>query len=159
MASIYKKIPGIGTGRGGGFQIASRSRLYAAPDHLLILMSTGYTEEYKRLFFRDIRSVEVRRTKAQLWGGLVSGFITVFCGLLYFARLPIVLVAFFCFIFGLWFVINLVRGPTCDCYASTNVQTLKLPAPRRVNKIATMIQYLRTQTAAFDSVEAPQPVV
>jgi hypothetical protein len=157
MAKIYQKIPGIGTGR-GSFQIASRSRVYTAPDHLLIVQSTGYTEEYKRIFFRDIRYIDVRKTNGQIWLAAISGVLTLLFFLLYFAHVPGGLVAVFCFPFAIWFLANFLRGPTCECYISTNVQTLKLPAPRRVKKVATLIEFLRAQTAAFDSVDAPQPL-
>ena len=157
MAKIYRKIPGIGTGR-GSFQIASRSRVYTAPDHLLIVHSTGYTEEYKRIFFQDVRYIEIRHTNGQFWNGLISAVITLLFSLLYFAQVPGGLVVFFCFPFGIWFLTNLLRGPTCECYISTNVQTLKLPAPKRVKKITTLVEFLRAQTAALDSVNAPQQV-
>jgi hypothetical protein len=157
MAKIYQKIRGIGTGR-GSFQIASRSRVYTARDHLLVMQSTGYTEEYKRIFFRDVRSVEVRHTNGQFWNGLISAIITLLLSLTYFVYVPRGLVAVFCFPFAVWFLANLLRGPTCECYINTNVQTLKLPAPRRVKKVAMLIEFLRAQTAAFDSADAPQPV-
>jgi hypothetical protein len=157
MAKIYQKIPGIGTGR-GSFQIASRSRVYTAPDHLLVVQSTGYTEEYKRIFFRDIRSVDVRKTNGQVRSAVISAILTLLLALLYFVKVPVIAVTLFCAPFLVWFLINLFRGPTCECYISTNVQTLKLPAPRRVKKVATLIEFLRAQTAAFDSADAPQPV-
>jgi hypothetical protein len=157
MAKIYQKIPGIGTGR-GSFQLASRARVFTAPDHLLVVQSTGYTEEYKRVFFRDIRSIDVRKTNGQVWLAVISGAMTLLIFLLYFAHLPWGFVAVFCFPFAVWFLVNLLRGPTCECYISTNVQTLKLPAPRRVKKVATLIEFLHTQTAAFDSINAPQQV-
>jgi hypothetical protein len=157
MAKIYQKIPGIGTGR-GSFQIATRSRVYTAPDHLLVVQSTGYTEEYKRLFFRDIRYVDVRKTNGQIRSAVISAILTLLLALLYFTGIPVIAVAFFCAPFLIWFIINLFRGPTCECYIGTNVQTLKLPAPRRMKKVATLMEFLRAQTAAFDSVEARQPV-
>lgn len=55
--------------------------------------------------------------------------------------------------FLVWFIINLVLGPTVECYISTNVQTLKLPAPRRRKKVTALINFLREQTAAFSPVE------
>jgi len=158
MAKNYRKIPGVGTGR-GSLQIAARSRLFTAKDHLLIVQSTGYTEEYKRVFFRDIRYIDVRKTKGQARIAVVTAILTLLLALLYFAKLPVILVALFCSPFVAWFIVNLFRGPTCECYISTNVQTLKLPAPRRMNKIATLINFLRAQTAAFDSVDTPQPTV
>jgi len=155
-SSIYKKIPGVGTGR-GGFQIASRSRLYQAPDHLLILQSTGYTEEYKRLFFRDIRAVEVRDSQGQIWRAVVSAVITVLLALTYFVYVPWGLVVVFCFPFVIWFIANLVWGPMCVCYISTNIQTLKIPAPQRRKKLDAFIQFLNGRIATSDSVGTPQP--
>jgi hypothetical protein len=158
MAKTYQKIPGVGTGR-GSLQVASRSRLYTAADHLLIVQSTGYTEEYKRIFFRDIRYVDVRKTKLQGRIAVGTAIVTLLLALFYFAGLPILLVALFCSPFVIWFIVNIVRGPTCECYISTNVQTLKLPAPRRMNKVATLINYLRSRMAEFDPAAAPQPTV
>jgi len=157
MAKFYQKIPGIGTGR-GGFQIASRSRIFAAPDHLLVVQSTGFTEEYKRIFFRDIRYVEVRKTNGHVHIAVISAVLTLLLALLYFADIPVIVVALFCAPFLAWFIINLVLGPICECYISTNVQTLKLPTPRRMKKVSKLIEFLRAQTAAFDSVDASQPV-
>ena len=157
MATIYRKIPGLGTGR-GGLQVAARSRLYTAADHLLVLQSTGYTEEYKRIFFRDIRCIDVHKTTMQQWSGVISGVLTLLIFLLYFINVPGGLVAVFCFPFVIWFTVNLRRGPTCECYISTHVQTLKLPTPRREKKVATLIAFLRTQAAAFAPADAPQPV-
>jgi hypothetical protein len=157
MAKIYEIIPGLGTGR-GNLQIAVRSRIYRGPDHLLILQSTGYTEEYKRIFYRDIRYVEIRKTQAQIWHAVISGVFLLLVFLLYFVHVPGGLVAVFCFPFFIWFLANLLRGPTCDCFVSTNVQTLKIPAPGRMKKVPIIINFLRTRTAAFDSIETSQPV-
>ena len=156
MDKIYDKIPGLGTGR-GSFQVGIRSRLYRAPDHLLIIQSSGFTEDYKRIFFRDIRYVEVRKTQAQLINAIVSAVLTVLIGLLYFATVPWGLVIVFCFPFAIWFLANIVWGPTVECCISTNVQTLKLSTPRRRKKVPVLINFLREQTAAFQPVETTQP--
>ena len=52
-----------------------------------------------------------------------------------------------------WFLVDLVHGPDCQCYISTNVQTLKIPTPRRRKKVDMLIDFLREQTAAFQPVE------
>jgi hypothetical protein len=152
MAKTYEKIPGLGSGR-GGLQVAVRSRMYRGPDHLLIVQSTGYTEEYKRIFYRDIRYVEVRPTQGQVIGGVISGLLTALLALLYFVpSMPVVAVILICSPFLVWFIINLVRGPTVECFISTNVQTLKMPTPRRRKKVDALINFLREQTAAFEPV-------
>ena len=151
MAKTYKKIPGVGTGV-SSFQAAARSRIFTASDHLLIMQSTFFTEEYKRIFFRDIRYVEIRPTTAQVWMAVVSGILTVLIGLLYFLYLPVVAVVIFSSPFVVWFVLNLILGPTCKCYIGTKVQTLELPAPKRVKKVATLIAFLRAQTVGSNPV-------
>jgi hypothetical protein len=153
MAKVYDKIPGLGSGR-GGLQVAMRTRLYRGPDHLLIVQSTGYTEEYKRVFFRDIRYVEVRHTNGQTVQAIVLMVIAMLISLLYFATVPVVAVVLLASPFVIWFVLNLVWGPTCACFVSTNVQTLQLPTPRRLKKVAQFVAFLREQTATFDT--APQ---
>jgi hypothetical protein len=159
MEKIYEKIPGLGTGR-GGLQLAMRSRMYRGPDHLLIVQSTGYTEEYKRVFFRDIRYVEVRETQGQLVSTIVSGVLTSGLAFLYFAHeIPIIGIILICAPFAVWFILNLVWGPTVVCHISTNVQTLKLPTPRRRKQVGVLIDFLREQTAAFEPIENAQPSV
>jgi uncharacterized integral membrane protein len=157
MAKVYKKIPGMGSGRGRA-QPAMRSRIYSGPDHLLVVQSTGYTEEYKRIFYRDIRYVEVRRNRAQLWQAIFSGSLMGFLLLiLILVRTQMVVFAVLSFPLFIWFMINLFRGSTCDCYISTSVQTLLLPAPSRKNKVPKLIQFLRTQTEAIEPVAPEQP--
>jgi len=156
MPKIYKKIPGIGSGA-AGFRPAARARLFTAPDHLLIMQSTFFTEEYKRVFFRDIRYIDVRQTNGQIWMAVVSAILTLLIALLYFVSLPAIATVIFCTPFAVWFILNLYFGPTCKCYISTNVQTLQLPAPGRMKKVATLIAYIRTQAAAFNPVDTSQP--
>ena len=52
----YQKLPGRGVGFTG------YSRLFVGPDHLLLVWSTGYSEHYRRFFFRDIQAFLVART-------------------------------------------------------------------------------------------------
>lgn len=157
MASEYSKIPGIGTGR-GSFQVALRARLYQGPDHLLIVYSTGYTEEYKRIFYRDIRYVEVKKSDRAIWYGLISGsamLLLILCALANpGATIPILI---FGIPFLIWFVINLLLGSGCVCRINTNVQTLELPAPRRKRKVAFLIDFLRSKTEAVNTSTTEQP--
>jgi len=158
MAKVYNPIPGIGSGR-GRLQVLIRSRIYSGPDHLLIVLSTGYTEEYKRIFYRDIRYIDVRKNRGQLWQTIISGVIFLLLLLIFYLANAPTLVAVICSLpIVIWILVNLFRGPTCDCYISTNVQTLKLPVPGRARKVTKLISFLRTQTAAFESAEMTQPV-
>jgi len=158
MAKIYTKIPGVGTGR-GGLQPLVRSRLYQGPDHLLVVSSTGYTEDYKRIFYRDIRCIDLRPNRSQIWQGIIS--IIMFLSLVvifYLTQLSMLPSLIFSGPFALWFILNLYFGRTCDCYISTPVQTLKLPTPRRVNKVDKFIDFLRAKTAAASPAPTESPV-
>jgi hypothetical protein len=149
MASLYAKIPGLGTGR-GVLQLGLRCRIYAAPDHLLIVFSTGYSEEYKRIFYQDIHYLVIRKTHGQVRQGMISGLF-VLAGVspfLFGASRPVAITfATISFPFFIWFLVNLLRGPACECQVNTAVQTLKLPVPRRMNKVSLMIDFLRSKTA------------
>jgi hypothetical protein len=156
MAKVYTTIPGVGTGR-GKLQLATRSRLFQGPDHFLVVQSTGLTEEYRRIFYRDVRWVEIRPTRGFVVQAIISSVVTFLLALLYFAYVPAILVVVLCAPTAIWFVVNLLGGPTCDCYISTNVQTLLIPAPGRHKKVAPFIGFLRDKVAAAAPVSPPQP--
>lgn len=151
MKNDYKPIKGLGTGW-GGLQLGVRSRLYQGPDHLLIVLNSGYTEEYKRVFYRDVRYVVARDSNdqtVQAWLA-VAGFLI--CSLFFFFGhwgLGIVFTA----PFVLWFAVNVLRGSTCRAYVNTDVQTLELPIPRRVGKLPLLIAFLNGKMASGQ----PQP--
>jgi hypothetical protein len=145
MAKTYFPILGVGTGR-FGLQLAMRSRIYQGPDHLLVIQSTGYTEEYKRIFYRDIRYVEVRPNQRRVVLGFVLAALIAAFALLLFVSLVAGLILMAPFVIAL--VFHLVRGPTCDCYVTTGVQTLKVPTPRRRSKVARFIAFLREKAEA-----------
>jgi hypothetical protein len=144
MKSDYKPIPGVGTGR-GSFRVALRTRIYEGPDHLLLLQSTGYTEEYKRVFYRDIRYVVCRKDKSQLYQGITSALLLFGALALGLVDVPWTIVISLSFLPLLWFIVNLLRGPTCRCYVNTDVQTLEIPVPRRIGKIPALITFLNSK--------------
>ncbi len=146
MAKTYSAIPGIGTGR-FSLQLAVRNRIYQGPDHLLVVQSTGYTEEYRRIFYRDIRYIDIRPSRRQLWVGLVQALCILALALLLFV-LPLAVGLFFLAPFVIVFIFNLAGGPACDCYVTTGVQTLKIPTPRRRAKVPTFIAFLREKAGA-----------
>lgn len=146
MARTYLPIPGVGTGR-FSLQLAVRNRMYQGPDHLLVVQSTGYTEEYKRIFYRNIRYVDVRASRRHIWQGVIFGSVILVLGLLLFV-LPMVLGLIFLAPFVIVFLVNLARGPACDCYVTTGVQTLRLPTPRRRDKVAAFIAFIREKAEA-----------
>jgi hypothetical protein len=157
VAEIYHPIPKIGTGR-FGFQVALRTRLYAGPDHLLTVQSTGYTEEYKRVFYKDIRYLMVVPTLTQIWQGIVSGAIIALILVSHVWGLPWVAVGILGTPFLIWFAANFLLGPTCRCYLNTHVQTVPLPAPRRMKKVPILRAFLQSQIPSSPPAGAEQPV-
>jgi hypothetical protein len=143
MKKQYKPIKGIGTGRGK--LAAIRTRLYEGPDHLLLVQSAGYTEEYKRVFYRDVRYAIARKDQGQVWQGVVSGCFFLAACLLFLTPMHPVGVAIICFPFLIWFVLNLVLGPTCRIYINTDVQTIELPVPRRLGRLPKLVTFLNTK--------------
>lgn len=144
MSKTYTNIPGIGTGR-GTFRLAMRSRLYQAADHLLVVQSSGFTEDYRRFFYRDIRCVVIRKTQQYLWTNVVLAAIILLLCLLRLQSVPWLVVAMLCFIPGVLLIVNLVRGPTCSCHITTSVQTVNLPTPQRLGKVPLFIEFLKTK--------------
>ena len=143
MKNGYQTIKGIGR---SGFQVGLRSKLYQGTDHLLLVQSTGYTEEYKRIFFKNIRYIVARRTQGQIWQGLISGLLFAAICLLYLTSLPFGFTLALSLPFLIWFIINLARGTSCRVSVSTDIQTLDLPTPSRVGKIPVLINLLREKT-------------
>src|SRR5438270_10777538 len=75
--SIYRSFGGKGA------TLTYYARLYLGPDHLLQTASTGYSETYKRFYFRDIQAIVIRKTNARLFWTffwLLPAFIVAFLG-------------------------------------------------------------------------------
>jgi hypothetical protein len=138
--------------------------LWLGSDHLLVVQSTGYTEDYRRIQLRDIQGVfviesERRNGWAVLWiclGMLGAGFF----GINFFSTddLPIkslVLLAI-AVIGGLW---NHLLGETCKVYVLTGVQTLELPSLVRRYKVKKVLARLEPLIAdAQRTLASPVPV-
>jgi hypothetical protein len=157
MKKDYFPIPGLGTGR-GSFRVGMRHRLYQGADHLLLIQSTGFTDDYRRLYYRDIGCVVVRVTQRR---DIISIVLIALVGLILLLRLanaPWVVLVGLCIPPLVLFVINLVRGPTCTCYITTRVQTVEVPTPQRLSKAPRLIEFLRTKLAeSTDAASAPVP--
>src|SRR5881409_101596 len=109
-ARTYRPLPGRAAG------LAWYHRLWLGPDHLLAVRSFGFTEEYKRFYFRDIQAILIGRTDSwKRWN-------LIWC----VASTLVVLVSLMAtrgVVQGLWlglgglffglFLVNLLGGPTC----------------------------------------------
>jgi hypothetical protein len=137
----------------GGFALvsAARSNLWLGQDHLLSVETEGYTESYKRFYFRDLQAITLRKTPRMLVLGLVTGALTGFFVLLT-VGVSEVEGKWFCgvlaAVFAVPFVLNLIYGPTCACQLRTAVQTEDVPSLGRVRRARKIIARLRPLIAA-----------
>ena len=128
----------------------SRSSLWLGYDHLLFVECTGYTETYKRFYFRDIQAFTICQTKTRAVWNWVLGALTALCAL------PILLwhengiesgaVIFFGIIllfFAALLLLNNFFGATCACQIRTAVQTEDLPSLCRVRQTRKVLDKIR----------------
>lgn len=131
----YRQLPGRGRKRGGFITITRiRARLWAGKDHLLCLFSTGYTEEYKRFYYRDIQAIVMRKTGRGAAGNIFSAlFLLLFAAFAMTATTPAGAAVLWIVtgLAALVLVVNLLRGPTCICHLQTAVSREELPSLSR----------------------------
>jgi hypothetical protein len=126
-------------------------------DHLLQVSSTGYSELYKRFYFRDIQAITIRKTGwASVWtilfAVLILGFFLLGFDLAGVGRRVLWGIAG---IFLACLVVHLRLGPACVCHIRTAVQLERLPTLRRVkaarktiNRIKPLIAEAQGQLSA-----------
>ncbi len=140
MDKEYVKIAGR-----GGFT-TFQSRLWLAKDHILQVTSTGYTENYKRFYFRDIRGMTVTQTSWRVYWNII------WLSLAALAATPILfsretaIVWIFGTISGLFLLgaaINSLKGTTCIFQISTAIQTEKLASLSRVGRARKFMERMR----------------
>jgi hypothetical protein len=134
----YRRLPGRGT-RVDGNRLFAVSRsictLWQGSDHLLLVDRTGFSETYKRLYFRDIQAVMIRKTAKGAVGNYVMGLLALLFFLWAMAvsnlpgRVALWIIGGFLALFTL---VNLLRGPTCVTHIKTPVQTEQLPSWNRL---------------------------
>ena len=149
MSQEYQPLPGRGTRREGNFVVAlsvRRSRLWLGKDHLLLVDYSSVHQDLKRFYFRHIQALTVRRTARWSTLSLVFGLLAAVFTLLllnfngdperYFLGLAVGL-------FGLLLLINLLKGPTAECFIQTAVQSEKLPSLGRLRNARKVLARLR----------------
>jgi hypothetical protein len=170
--SIYRRL----TGRKRS--LSGYSQLWLGPDHVLMVKSTRFTEQYQRFALADIQAIVVTslpdRTVAQMAGVAVavvwmlllltvsSTFAKVFFAATGALALAIVL-------------IDIARGPRCRCHLHTAVSRELLGPVSRVRAASRLLETIRpaieavqgrlgeaaleTQPSAAASVADPPPEV
>jgi hypothetical protein len=136
---VYRRLPGR------GMAALQHARLYRGPDHLLQVVSTGYSEIYKRFYFADIQAIILRKTHwGKFWTAVWASFTAMF-GLPAFAinGPPAIAMGSVAGFFGLFLIGNIVFGPTCACFVRTAVQTERLSPVTRVRTARRLLKKLQ----------------
>lgn len=145
-ARPYRKLPGRG-GRHGCLSLIiwTRASLWMGSDHLLSVLNTGYSEEYRRFFYRDIQAIAVTQTKRgrnQVIGLLAVGLLFFFLSM----AVPASAMPFFWVLAGLPVVLALVnwlRGPTCRTFLLTAVSREELLSLGRIRAAEKALDILK----------------
>ena len=166
----YKRLPG----RRVAWTSFGRRSLWLGPDHLLSISNRGYSEEYKRFYYRDIQAFVLTHTDAWMIGNFIFGGMSAFFLLLIAAgellwRWPdwaIITLAIFGGFWLILFLINLLQGETCMTVIRTAAQAERLPslnrfrtAKRSIGRIQILIEQAQGRLALDGMPAAPLPPV
>lgn len=129
--------------RGRG--LVGSNSLYLGSDHLLSINTTFFSEDYMRFYYRDIQALITRKTSTGKILNLVFTILLIIF-LIPALRLEGGLSGFFFTLtvpFFILIIINWLKGPTSVCHIVTPIQTVKLPALRRIKITKKAINQLR----------------
>jgi len=135
--------------------ITTRSGLWLGENHLLCVETTGCTENYRRFFFRDIRSISLQKTSTFLiLNALLIPLTLLFLFLAALAADPVgsSILGGIALLPGIPMVVNLARGPSCRCRIRTALQEEEVPALANIRKARAVTQLIR---AKVEEVQGP----
>ena len=148
---VYRRLPGRAR------SLMGVSSLWEGPDHLLLVEGRGYTERYRRFYYRDIASIVTRGTGTYAVGIAVLGSLLALSTLgLVQASVDMrpVWLSFTVLPAALAFAIHLAGGPSCRSELSTAIQTVPLPF-RRWRAARKSIARIRERIAQAQPAPAP----
>ncbi|HWN96814.1 MAG TPA: hypothetical protein VNT99_17430 [Methylomirabilota bacterium] len=150
----YQKLPGRGLAWSGP------SRVWLGEDHVLLVLTRGYLEVYRRFFLNDIQALIVLRTQTgKIWNGVCAFFSALFLWpALALGETGTIITLSLAAPFLATLLINVLRGPTCAFYIRTAVQTERVPAVSRVRAAEKFIARVEPLVKAAQG-EWPEPFV
>lgn len=160
---IYQKLPGRGMRKSAFAVTATRCRLWLAQDHVLAIDKTVAAEEYRRFYFRDIEAFIIRRTAGrQIWNWVLFAFILLTAGPFVLAwrsegsgGFLITALAIGGF-WGVFLLVNTLRGPTCQTHIRTAVQMEELPSLGRLPVARKVLARLQPLIVAAQGAATPE---
>lgn len=159
MIGEYQRLPGRGRRIEGVRALVSvpRTTLWLGKDHLLVVDDAGYSETYRRFYFRDIQALIVRKTTAYRTGLVVWGILFALPFAASFAPQERALKVFWWVFAGLLLVGLLVhasKGFTCHVTLHTAVHKEVLPAWKRLRSARRGLERLKPRVLEAQT-EAP----
>ena len=142
----YTRLTRTHTRSGLALFIAWRSTLWVGADHLLCVDTNGYTENYKRFYFRDIQAISVRKTtRALVWTIMLAAMVALSIMIAFVVRTPGMDIVFWVIagMLALLLALNAVGGHSCVCHLRTAVQTEELPPLNRVRRARKILKRIR----------------
>jgi hypothetical protein len=151
--SIYLKL----TGRRRG--IFGFTQLWIAADHILLVTSSRFVEQYKRFAFADIQAIVITSGPDRFLWQLVALTASVVWTLLVFA----VSALFAKWFFGItgaialgFSIADIARGPRCRCHLETAVSRELLPPVCRIRAAQKFLNRLRPAIESVQGALAPE---
>lgn len=143
---MYKRLPGRGVR-------VYRQSLWLASDHVLNVINRGYSEDYKRFYFRDVRAIQIRRTGLYRRLNLTLGAVLLFCLTIQvlanvawrWDEVAQLLFAGCTTIAALSFLVNFLLGPSCEVHLYTAVHTERLSSLVRTRTAQKAVAMLRAR--------------
>jgi hypothetical protein len=153
--SIYTKLTPRRRTLGG------HTQLWLAPDHILLLISTRFTEDYRRFSISDIQSIVV----TQLPPRVVLQVLMILAALAWMSLWFAVDSRFAKWFFEitgafalLWPIADVARGPRCRGFLHTRVSRELLEPVNRMRTARRVLATVRPMIEAAQGVLAPEDV-
>lgn len=156
----YRRLTGSKNRSLFSVAFSARTSLWLGKDHILQIDTSGYSEIYKRFYFRDVQALVFCRTDRWLYQGV--GLLGAAC---FFALIavtgggPVVAGIFgtVAGVFGFFLLFHLLLGPSCKCYLHTAVQIEPLISMSRSRRALKVLQTLRPLILAAQETARPGP--
>jgi uncharacterized membrane protein required for colicin V production len=157
----YRRLTRARSRTSFGIVSTSRASLWLGKDHLLCIDTNGYTEHYKRFYFRDIQAVIIRKTIVwHVWSAVLAAFAGLFALIAILGGDSVMAWVFGCIagLFVLALLINILRGPTCSFHMRTAVQVENFPSVHRLRVARHTLKQLRPLIAAAQGQLPPEDI-
>jgi len=135
--------------------LLGHTRLWLAPDHILLLTSTRFAEDYKRFAFSDIQAIVVTDQPSQRFLQILMILAAIAWTCFFFlVSSPFAKGTFL--VTGalalLWPILDIARGPRCRCTIHTRVSKEPLPPVYRIRIARKFLAAVRSRIEAAQGV-------